>query len=74
MNAIETDGLSRTVGRLDAVRGLACDVLITPHPDASGWDPATTDTPLKTATSCRDYADRASRKLDEQLQAERKPH
>ncbi|HEY5972036.1 MAG TPA: subclass B3 metallo-beta-lactamase, partial [Pseudoxanthomonas sp.] len=56
----------------DAVRGLACDVLITPHPDASGWDPAMTGTPLKAATTCRDYADRASRKLDEQLKSEHK--
>lgn len=54
----------------DAVRGLECDLLITPHPDASGWDPVSTDTPLKSATSCRDYADRASRKLEAQLKAE----
>lgn len=54
-----------------AVRELACDVLITPHPDASGWDPARTDAPRKAATTCRDYADLASRKLDEQVQAER---
>lgn len=57
----------------DAVRALACDVLVTPHPDASGWDPAATAAPLKAATTCRDYADRAARNLDEQLQAESRP-
>ena len=56
----------------DAVRALACDVLITPHPDASGWDPAATGKPLKAATTCRDYADRASRNLEQQLGTEGK--
>lgn len=54
-----------------AVRALPCDLLITPHPDASGWTPADPASPSKNPISCRDYADRAERNLDEQLKKQR---
>ncbi|NUO76658.1 MAG: subclass B3 metallo-beta-lactamase [Lysobacter sp.] len=47
-----------------AVRALPCDLLLSPHPDASGWDPADTAAPHKTPTTCRAYADKAERALD----------
>jgi len=55
-----------------AVRALPCDVLITPHPDASGWTPANTAAPHPSPLTCRAYADRAEAKFDAQLAAQRK--
>lgn len=55
----------------EVVRGLPCDVLITPHPDASGWNPRRTDAPQATPVSCREYADRAARRFEAQLATER---
>lgn len=52
------------------VRALPCDLLLTPHPDASGWrfaDAATQPEPV----DCRMYADTAEARLDAQLAAER---
>lgn len=49
------------------VRKLPCDLLITPHPDASGADTAAT----QPAMDCRAYADAAERKLDEQIKSQR---
>ena len=43
----------------DVVRNLPCDLLLTPHPDASGWTPANTAAPHTTPTTCRAYADGA---------------
>jgi len=51
------------------VRALPCDVLVTPHPDFSGWNFAE---PLASRhIGCREYADRAERNFDLQLEAER---
>ena len=51
------------------VRQLPCDLLLTPHPDASGWvyedGKATQATPM----DCRAYADTAQANLAEQQQA-----
>ena len=47
----------------DVVRALPCDLLVTPHPDASGWDYANADQPRKTPMSCAAYADAAAAKL-----------
>lgn len=51
----------------DVVRGLPCDLLITPHPDASGWKPANAQTPRSSPVSCREYADAAARRFETQL-------
>lgn len=55
---------------LDAVAGLPCDILITPHPGASDlWSrlgPAATR-PLADAGACRAYADGARARLDKRL-------
>ncbi|GAB3743698.1 subclass B3 metallo-beta-lactamase [Lysobacter olei] len=53
------------------VRSLPCDVLITPHADASGWAPGTA-TPHATPMTCHAYADNAERTLDTQLIDQRK--
>lgn len=55
-----------------AVRALPCDLLITPHPDASGWSPANTAVPHPSPITCRAYADAAEAKFDAQLAAQRK--
>ena len=55
-----------------AVRALTCDLLITPHPDASGWAPAETSKPHPAPTSCRAYADQAETRFDAQLDKQRK--
>ncbi|QNP40025.1 subclass B3 metallo-beta-lactamase [Lysobacter solisilvae (ex Woo and Kim 2022)] len=54
------------------VRSLPCDLLITPHPDASGWTPADTSAPHPSPMTCRAYADAAKAKLDAQLSTQRK--
>lgn len=53
----------------DVVRGLPCDVLLTPHPGASGHDFA--DPGASNPIDCNTYADRAERAFDEQLQTPR---
>lgn len=54
-----------------AVRALPCDLLLTPHPSASGWAPADTAAPHKTPTTCAAYADLAERAFDAQLAKQR---
>jgi len=54
-----------------AVRALPCDLLLTPHPGASGWTPEKTDAPHPEPTSCKAYADEAERNLDAELKKQR---
>lgn len=54
----------------DVVRKLPCDLLLTPHPDVSGWSPAQKK-PHVEPTSCREYAARAERKFESELQKQR---
>lgn len=60
------------------VAALPCDVLLTPHPDASGfWEKVarrkspTDATPLINPQACRNYAAEAAKNLDAQLAKER---
>ena len=53
------------------VRALPCDLLLTPHPDASGWAPADTARPHPAPVTCAAYADAAERRFDAQLDAQR---
>ena len=55
-----------------AIRALPCDVLITPHPDASGWNFAKPDAPHENPMTCRQYTDGAEKNFDRQLQSETK--
>jgi len=52
------------------VRALPCDVLITPHADASGWAPGAA-VPHPRPMTCRAYADQAERTFDAQLAGQR---
>lgn len=45
------------------VRALPCDVLVTPHADASGWDFSNAANPHAKAMTCRAYADAAQSRL-----------
>lgn len=54
-----------------AVRALPCDVLLTPHPDASGWAPEANAAPHPKPMTCRAYADGAERKFDAELKKQR---
>jgi metallo-beta-lactamase class B len=47
----------------ETVRQLPCDVLVTPHPDASGWVFADGKATQSTAMDCRGYADAAEKSL-----------
>lgn len=51
------------------VRTLPCDLLLTPHPDASGWKLGESTTPP--TLTCRDYADRAETAFDKTLKEQR---
>jgi metallo-beta-lactamase class B len=53
------------------VRALPCDLLLTPHPDASGWAPATTAAPHAKPMTCRDYADNAERNFEAEVKRQR---
>ncbi len=59
---------------LQQVSQLTCDILLTPHPGASAmWQRlgATPTQPLVNPTGCRDYAEKASLRLDKRLAEER---
>lgn len=57
------------------VRNLPCDLLLTPHPDASGWKPTNTNAPNPNPMSCRSYADGALSKFEAELAKQRAaPH
>lgn len=56
----------------DVVRALPCDLLLTPHPGASGWDYAAGAAAGANALSCAAYADGAETRFDAQLAQERK--
>ena len=47
----------------DAVRALPCDMLVTPHPDFSGWNYADASNPHPEPTTCKAYADSAEAAL-----------
>jgi len=49
-----------------AVRALPCDLLITPHPDFSGWDYANAAKPHAESVSCAAYAERAAKNIEQQ--------
>jgi metallo-beta-lactamase class B len=51
----------------DTVRALPCDLLLTPHADASGWDFANTAQPHPAPMTCAAYANRAEKNFDVQL-------
>jgi len=50
------------------VKQLPCDLLLTPHPGASGWD--YTDATQSTRIDCADYAKKAEKTLREQRKAQ----
>lgn len=56
-----------------AMRALPCDLLITPHPDGSGWAPQDVGNRHPAPMSCAAYADRAERALDEAIAREQRP-
>ena len=53
------------------VRSLPCDLLLTPHPDKSGWTPAAAAAHPQ-PMSCRAYADGAERDIEAQLEKQRR--
>lgn len=53
------------------IRALPCDVLLSPHPDFSGWNYADTLNPRPTPMTCRAYADTAETALDATLEEQR---
>ncbi len=54
------------------IRALPCDLLLTPHADASGGDYANAATPQEAPMRCGDYADKAERALDAQIARQRR--
>jgi hypothetical protein len=52
------------------VRGLPCDLLLTPHPGASNWNYAAGSKASAKALTCKAYADAAEKKFDAQLAKE----
>ena len=52
-----------------SVRALPCDLLVTPHADASGWDFANVANPHPQPMTCQTYADVAEGKLQTLLEA-----
>jgi metallo-beta-lactamase class B len=54
------------------VRKLPCDLLLTPHPDRSGWKYDDAKQPQQKSVSCAEYADSAEEAIRNQLSAENK--
>ena len=55
----------------ELVRALPCDLLLTPHPDASGWTPADAANPHPSPKTCAAYADEMEAKFDAELAKQR---
>ena len=53
------------------VAALDCDILLTPHPSASGMRDKLVAGNLAGAPSCREYADGIAKRLDERVAKER---
>lgn len=62
---------------IEAIARLPCDILVTPHPEASGFDQrvarrdAGDTAALVDRDACRRYASEAGRRLDERIERER---
>lgn len=56
---------------LAVVKTLPCDLLLTPHADASGWKPDNTRQPNPNPMSCKAYAEGAERKFEAELSKQR---
>ena len=57
---------------LDALAALPCDILLTPHPGASGlWPRLRGEAPMTDEGACRDYAAAGRRSLEDRLARER---
>lgn len=54
------------------VRTLPCDLLITPHPEASGWTLMDATKPHAQPMNCKAFADKMELRLDDQIKAETK--
>lgn len=52
----------------DVISSLTCDLVLTPHPDGSGWTPADISSPLHRPMTCADYTARIRQRFDKQLQ------
>jgi metallo-beta-lactamase class B len=55
------------------IAALDCDILLTPHPSASGMIERFASKSLEDRNGCRDYAAKLTRQLDERLAKEEKP-
>lgn len=55
------------------VRQLPCDLLLTPHPEQSGWDYANAARPHPKPISCAAYADAAEARWQQQIEEQAKP-
>lgn len=55
------------------VRALPCDLLLTPHPGLSGWEPEATAAPQPEPMTCRAYADNAEHQFEAALEKQRQP-
>ncbi len=53
------------------VRQLPCDLLLTPHPDFSGWDYGNAAKPHMEHVSCVAYADQAERNIEAQVKKQK---
>lgn len=53
------------------VRTLPCDLLLTPHPAASGWNYADRNAADHAPIDCPTYAERAARQLERQIEEQR---
>lgn len=64
------EALADLRGTLARIAALECDVLITPHPEASDLWTRIDRSALTDVTACRRYADNATRRLEDRLRKE----
>lgn len=55
---------------IEKVKSLPCDLLLTPHPEASGWNLADASARSKERISCKEFAGKIELKLDQLVKNE----
>ncbi|MGN6155623.1 MAG: subclass B3 metallo-beta-lactamase [Sphingomicrobium sp.] len=67
------DSLKAYRASIAKIAALDCDILLTPHPSASGMVERFASKSLEHANACRDYAAKLTKQLDDRLEKEAKP-
>ncbi|MET3108541.1 metallo-beta-lactamase class B [Oxalobacteraceae bacterium GrIS 1.18] len=57
----------------DVMQSISCDLVLTPHPEGSGWTPGKLGSFLNSPMTCAAYTDHIRERLNKQLQEQKAP-